>query len=45
MPETVGKPEDKNLEELIEGLKKSMKDIAEGKTYSADEVREEIEGK
>lgn len=45
MPETVEKPEDRSVEELMEGLKQSMKDIKEGNTLSVEEVREEIEGK
>ena len=45
MPETVEKSEDRSVDELIKGLKKSMQDIKEGNTSTIDEVREEIEGK
>lgn len=45
MPETVEKPEDRSVEELMDRLKQSMKDIKEGNTYTVEELKEEIEGK
>lgn len=43
MPETVEKPEERSLDELLEGIRRSMKDIKEGNTFSVDELKEEIE--
>jgi hypothetical protein len=45
MPETVEKPEDRSVEELLERFKKSAKDVAEGKTSGIKEVKDRIEGK
>jgi hypothetical protein len=45
MPEAVEKPEDRDVDELLEGLKESMQDVKDGNTSTIDEVREEIEGK
>lgn len=45
MAETVEEPEDRTVGELLKGLKQSMKDIKEGNTFSAEEVREEVENR
>jgi hypothetical protein len=45
MPETVKKPEDRNVEELLERFKESAKDVVEGRTSKVEDVKDRIEGK
>jgi hypothetical protein len=45
MPETVEKPEERDLDELMERFKQSAKDAVEGRTSKIGEVKDRIEGK
>jgi len=45
MPKTVEKPEDRDVEELLDRFKESAKDVVEGKVSSVEEVKDRIEGK
>ena len=45
MPETVEKPEDRDVEELMERFKQSARNVVEGKTSKIEEVKDRIEGK
>jgi hypothetical protein len=45
MPETVEKPEDRDVEELLERFKESAKEAVEDKTSKIGEVKDRIEGK
>lgn len=45
MPETLEKPEDRDVDELLERFKKSAKEAVEGKTSKIGEVKDRIEGK
>lgn len=45
MLETVEKPEERDVEELMERFKQSARDAVEGKTSKIEEVKDRIEGK
>lgn len=45
MPETVEKPKDRDVEELMARFKQSAKDAVEGKVSDLEEVKDRIEGK
>jgi ubiquinone biosynthesis protein UbiJ len=45
MPETVEKPEERDVGELMERFKQSARDAVEGKTSKIEEVKDRIEGK
>ncbi len=45
MAETVEKPDDRSVDELLAGLKKSIKQAKEGKTRSWKEVKEGFQQK
>ena len=45
MRETVEKPEDRDVEELMERFKQSARNVVEGKTSKIEEVKDRIEGK
>ena len=45
MPETVKKPEEREVDELMERFKQSAKDAVEGRTSKIEEVKDRIEGK
>lgn len=45
MPETVKKPEERDVEELLERFKESARDVVEGRTSKVGDVKDRIEGK
>ena len=45
MRETVEKPEDRDVEELMERFKQSARNVVEGKTSKIEEVKDRIEGR
>lgn len=45
MPETVEKPDDRSVEELIEGLKRGFRQIREGNSRHWKQVKKDFERK
>lgn len=45
MPKAIEKPEERNVEELLERFKESAKNVAEGRTSKIEEIKGQIEEK